>query len=67
MATAQQRNYVQLVQLVPQLDTLDEARDVVQQLVNAVHELNARVYFLQDRLQELAAYASFPLEQLEDY
>lgn len=67
MATAQQRNYVQLVQLVPQLDTLDEARDTIQQLVNAVHELNARVYFLQDRLQELAAYASFPLEQLEDY
>jgi len=67
MATAQQRNYVQLVQLVPQLDTLGEARDTIQQLVNAVHELNARVYFLQDRLQELAAYASFPLEQLEDY
>lgn len=67
MATAQQRNYVQLVQLVPQLATLDEARDTIQQLVNAMHELNARVYFLQDRLQELAAYASFPLEQLEDY
>ena len=67
MATANNRPYVQLPITAPQLDSLDEARQLVQQLLDAAHELNARIYFLQEQLAVVATAAGAPIEQLEDY
>lgn len=67
MATAKSRNYINLPQAAPQLDSLEDARRLVQQLIDAAHELNARIYFLQEQLAVVATAASAPIEQLEDY
>lgn len=67
MATANSRNYVNLPQTAPQLDNLEDARRLVQQLLDAAHELNARIYFLQEQLVVVATAAGAPIEQLEDY
>lgn len=67
MAIANSRNYVNLPQSAPQLDSLDEARTLIQQLLNAAHELNARIYFLQEQLEVVATAAGATVEQLEDY
>lgn len=67
MATANSRNYVNLQQTAPQLDSLEDARKLVQQLLDAAHELNARIYFLQEQLVAVATAAGAPVEQLEDY
>ena len=67
MATANSRNYVNLPQTAPQLDNLEDARRLVQQLLDAAHELNARIYFLQEQLAVVATAAGAPIEQLEDY
>lgn len=66
MATANSRNYVNLPQTAPQLDSLEDARRLVRQLLDAAHELNARIYFLQEQLAVVAA-AGATIEQLEDY
>lgn len=67
MATANSRNYVNLPQTAPQLDNLEDARRLVQQLLDAAHELNARIYFLHEQLAVVATAAGAPIEQLEDY
>lgn len=67
MATANSRNYVNLQQTAPQLDSLEDARRLVQQLLDAAHELNARIYFLQEQLAVVSTAAGVPIEQLEDY
>ena len=67
MATANSRNYVNLPQTAPQLDSLEDARRLVQQLLDAAHELNARIYFLQEQLAVVATAAGVPVAQLEDY
>lgn len=67
MAKADSRNYVQLPITAPQLDSLDEARQLVQRLLDAAHELNARIYFLQEQLAVVATAAGATIEQLEDY
>lgn len=67
MAIANSRNYVNLQQIAPQLDSLEDARRLVQQLLDAAHELNARIYFLQEQLAVVATAAGATIEQLEDY
>ena len=67
MATANSRNYVNLQQTAPQLDSLEDARKLVQQLIDAAHELNARIYFLQEQLAVVATAAGATIKQLEDY
>lgn len=67
MATANSRNYVNLQQTAPQLDSLEDARRLMQQLLDAAHELNARIYFLQEQLAVVATAAGATIEQLEDY
>ena len=67
MAIANSRNYVNLQQTAPQLDSLEDARRLMQQLLDAAHELNARIYFLQEQLAVVATAAGAPIEQLEDY
>lgn len=67
MAIANSRNYVNLQQTAPQLDSLEDARRLVQQLLDAAHELNARIYFLQEQLAVVATAAGATIEQLEDY
>lgn len=67
MATANSRNYVNLQQTAPQLDSLEDARRLMQQLLDAAHELNARIYFLQEQLAVVATAAGAPVAQLEDY
>jgi hypothetical protein len=67
MATALQRNYVRLPQLVlpPRNDTA--LVKALQDAYDAIHELNARIYFLQEQIAVLSAATSTPVEQLEDY
>lgn len=67
MATAKNRPYVQLPITAPQLDSLDEARQLVQRLLDAAHEQNARIYFLQEQLAVVATVAGATIQQLEDY
>lgn len=67
MAIANSRNYVNLQQTAPQLDSLEDARRLMQQLLDAAHELNARIYFLQEQLAVVATAAGAPVAQLEDY
>ena len=67
MATANTRPYVQLPITAPQLDSLDETRQLVQRLLDAAHEQNARIYFLQEQLAAVATVAGATIQQLEDY
>lgn len=49
------------------IDSLDDARRIVQVLLDTVHELNARIYFLQDQLAVVATATSTTIDTLEDY
>lgn len=67
MANAQKRNMVQAPAQVTSIASLDDATRLIQQLADAVHELNARIYFLQEQLAIVATDAGSTIETLEDY
>ena len=67
MAKAMQRNMVQAPVQVPQFNDLREATEYAQLMANALHELNARIFFLQEQLETLATATSTTIQTLEDY
>ena len=64
MAHATERRYVRIAQ---QLGSADDVLATLQQHVDAIHELNARIYFLQEQLAVVASATATPIYTLEDY
>lgn len=67
MSFAKERTYVRAARQLPSMDSLEEVRLYMQEQLDAIHELNARVFFLQEQLAVLSAATSIPIDTLEDY
>lgn len=67
MAKAKQRNLVNIPQTVPNFTSAEEAQQYAQRTTDTLHELNARIFFLQEQIAVLAVATATTVQTLEDY
>jgi hypothetical protein len=67
MSYAAERPYVRLRRQMPRFDTLEDAQQFMQEQADAIHELNARIFFMQEQIATLAAATATTVDTLEDY
>ena len=67
MSFAVRRPYVRVLQQIPQPTVMPDIQELLQSQADAIHELNARIFFLQEQLAIVATASGATIDTLEDY